>query len=70
MQIVCKGAKDFGNPRPLGSKLVEFPTKLLVVLLQRCNQGFELLLAVGRLCQPVHEALRILEPPSDFCAEA
>ena len=70
MQIVCKGAKDFGNIRPLGSKLVEFPTKLLVVLLQRCNQGFELLLAVGRLCQPVREALRILEPPSDFCAEA
>ena len=70
MQIVCKGAKDFGNARPLGSKLVEFPTKLLVVLLQRCNQGFELLLAVGRLCQPGHEALRILEPPSDFCAEA
>jgi hypothetical protein len=25
---------------------------------------------LGRLCQPVHQALRILEPPSDFCAEA
>ena len=70
MQIVCKGAKDFGNTRPLGSKLVEFPTKLLVVLLQRGNQGVELLLASGRLFQPVHQALRILEPASDFRAEA
>jgi hypothetical protein len=30
----------------------------------------ELLLALGRLCQPVHQALGILEPPTDFFAEA
>ena len=70
MQIVCKGPKDLGDTRPLGSKLLELSAELLVVPLQRCNQGFELLLASGRLCQPVHQALRILEPPSDFCAEA
>ena len=70
MQIVCKGAKDLGNTRPLGSKLLDLPAELLVVALQRGNLGFELFLALDRLCQPVHQALRILEPPSDFCAEA
>jgi len=70
VQIVCKGAKDLGHTRPLGSKLLELPAELLVVPLQRGNQGVELLLALGRLFQPVHQALRILEPTSDFRAEA
>lgn len=70
MQIVCKGAKDLGDTRLLDSELLELRAELLVVPLQRCNQGFELLLALGRLGQRVHQALRILEPSSDFCAEA
>jgi hypothetical protein len=69
VQIVRKGAKDLGHTRPLGTKLVDLPTELLVVSLQRGHPGLELLLLSGRLRQPVHEALGILEPPSDFCAE-
>ena len=69
VQIVRKGAEDLGNTRPLDTKLVDLPAKLLVVPLQRGHQGLELLLLLGRLHQPVHEALGSLEPTSDFCAE-
>jgi hypothetical protein len=69
VQIVCEGTKDLGNIRPLGSKLLELPAELLVVLRQRCDHGFELLLALGRLGQAVQQALRLLEPTSHVCAE-
>jgi len=39
VQIVRKGAKDRGNARPLGTKLLDLPAEMLVVPLQRGHQA-------------------------------
>jgi hypothetical protein len=69
VQIVRKGAKDLGNARPVGTKLLDLPAELLVVPLQGGHQGLKLVLLLGRLCELVDEPLSILEPASDFCGE-
>src|ERR1700730_3994826 len=54
VQIVRKGAKDLGDARPLGTKLLALPGEWLVRPLQRGHQGLELVLLFGRLREPFY----------------